>query len=110
MLASSAETEFTQQFARTEAAEELVSQEWEWELNSRKSDLAWSRAQMAGFGEALGLPFSSRHSSNLTSHRLAADVLAGAVRGACVRYSAMKHSSARYQYDVCESPISLCDK
>lgn len=62
---------------------------------------------MAGLGEALGLPLSSLHSSNLTSHRFAADVLAGGARGACVRYCDRKHSSAKYQYEVCESPISL---
>jgi hypothetical protein len=58
---------------------------------------ACSCAQMAGLGEALGLPLSSRHSSNLTSHRLAAELLVGAARGACARYCDRKHSTARYQ-------------
>lgn len=44
-----------------------------------------SSAQTAGLGEALGLPFSSRHSSNFTSHRLAAELLVGAARGALAR-------------------------
>ncbi len=56
-----------------------------------------STAQMAGLGEALLLPLSSCHSSNLTSHRLAAELLVGAALGACARYSDRKHSSARYQ-------------
>lgn len=56
-----------------------------------------STAQMAGFGEALLLPLSSRHSSNLTSHKLAAELFVGAALGACTRYSDRKHSSARYQ-------------
>ncbi len=74
-----------------------------------RESLTLRLAQTAGFGEALLLPLSSRHSSNLTSQRLAAELFVGAALGACTRYSAMKHSSARYQYDVWESPINLRD-
>jgi len=45
----------------------------------------WSSMHTAGLGEALGLPLSSRHSSNFTSHRFDAELFVGDVRGACVR-------------------------
>ncbi len=45
--------------------------------NSASVSITRSSAQTAGLGEALGLPFSSRHSSNFTSHRFAAELIGG---------------------------------